>query len=138
MSYVTFCLDPNVVHNAISTPDLDDNIKDVEDPPDLPMAMRIDLAHQAWINAKGQLTIGKACCEFGVYPSTLHGRIHGAIPKALASQAMQRLSVSEEKAIRNWLLELASWNWPIRIERLRAMATELLVAKGDMEDLGVY
>jgi hypothetical protein len=37
MSYVTFRLDSTVVHNAISTPDLDDNIKDVEDPPDLPI-----------------------------------------------------------------------------------------------------
>lgn len=51
---------------------------------------------------------------------------------------MQRLTVLEEKAIRNWLLDLASWNWPLRIERLRAMATELLVAKGDTADLGVH
>lgn len=106
MSNFTFRLDPTVVHNAISTLDLD-NIKDVEDPPDLPMAVRIDLAHRAWIDARGELTIGKACCGFGVNPSTLHGRIHGAIPKALASQAMQRLSVPEEKAIRDWLLELS-------------------------------
>jgi helix-turn-helix, Psq domain len=85
MSYVAFRLDSTVVHNAISTPDLDDNIRDVKDPPNILMAVRIDLAHQAWINAKGELTIGKACREFGVNPSTLHGRIHGAIPKALAS-----------------------------------------------------
>jgi len=134
MSYVAFRLDPTVVYNAISTPD----IEDVEDPLDLPIAVRIDLAHQAWIDAKGKLTIGKACREFGVNPSTLHGRIHGAIPKALASQAMQRLSVSEEKAIRDWLLDLSGWGWPIRIERLRAIAINLLVEKGDTVDLGVH
>jgi hypothetical protein len=108
MLYVTFCLDLTVVYNAISTPDLDNNIKDVEDPPDLLMAVRIDLAHQAWIDAKGELTISTACRGFGVNPSTLHGRIYSAIPKALASQAMQRLTVLEEKAIQNWLLDLAS------------------------------
>jgi helix-turn-helix, Psq domain len=85
MSYVAFCLDPTVVYNAISTLDIDDNIEDVENPLDLPMAVRIDLAHQAWIDAKGELTIGKACREFGVNPSTLHGQIYGAIPEALAS-----------------------------------------------------
>jgi hypothetical protein len=51
---------------------------------------------------------------------------------------MQRLSVPEEKAIRDWLLELSGWGWPIRIERLCAMATNLLVEKGDMADLGVH
>jgi hypothetical protein len=85
MSYITFRLDPTVVYNAISTPDIVDNIEDVEDPLDLLMAVRIDLAHQAWIDAKGELTIGKTCREFGVNPSTLHGWIYGAIPKALAS-----------------------------------------------------
>jgi hypothetical protein len=51
---------------------------------------------------------------------------------------MQRLSVPEEKAIRDWLLDLSGWGWPIRIERLRAMATNLLVEKGDTADLGVH
>jgi hypothetical protein len=30
MSYVAFRLDPTVVYNAISTPDMDDNIEDVK------------------------------------------------------------------------------------------------------------
>ena len=40
--------------------------------------------------------------------------------------------------IRDWLLDLSSWEWPIRIEWLRAMVIELLAAKGDTEDLGVH
>src|ERR1700730_6659090 len=138
MSYLSFRLDPTVVDNTVSTPDIDSDIEDVEDLPDLPKEVRIDLAHQAWTKEQGKRPILKLSQEFGVSYSTLYDRIHGAIPKALASQAMQRLSVPEEKAIRNWLLELASWNWPLRIERLRAMATELLVAKGDTADLGVH
>ena len=51
---------------------------------------------------------------------------------------MQRLTVAEEEAIRDWLLDLSSWGWPIRVERLRAMAIELLVNKGDTEDLGIH
>jgi len=51
---------------------------------------------------------------------------------------MQRLSVAEEEAIRDWLLELASWGWPLRIEQLRVMAIELLIGKNDTSDLGVH
>jgi hypothetical protein len=51
---------------------------------------------------------------------------------------MQKLSIVEEEAIRAWLLELSSWGWTLRFERLRAMATELLMAKGDTRDLGVH
>ena len=55
----------------------------------------------------------KAAHIFGVSFSTLQGRINGAIPKAQASQAMQQLTVAEEEAIHDWLLELSSWGWPI-------------------------
>ena len=51
---------------------------------------------------------------------------------------MQRLCVAEEEAIQDWLLELSSWGWPLRIERLRAMAIELLMDKGDTQDLGIH
>jgi hypothetical protein len=101
MSYIQFRLDPTVVDNASLSPDLDDNIEDVEDPPDLPKDVRIALAHQAWIDAKGSLTKGKAARIFGVSPSTLKDRIASAIPKALASQVMQRLTVAKEQAMRN-------------------------------------
>ena len=54
MSYHSFRLDPNIVNSAILTPNLDNNIEDnVEDPPDIEKAVRIDLAHQAWKDANG-------------------------------------------------------------------------------------
>jgi len=116
----------------------------IEDPPELSKAVRIDLAYQAWKDAnkhdprKKQLSIKKAARIFGVSYTTLYDRIHGAIPKALANQAMQRLTIAEEEAIRDWLLDLAGWGWPLRVERLRAMAIELLADKGDMKDLGIH
>ena len=71
-------------------PNLDDNIEDnVEDPPDIEKAVRIDLAHQAWKDANGQLAIRKAAWTFGISFSMLNGRIHGAVSKAQASEAMQ-------------------------------------------------
>jgi hypothetical protein len=85
-----------------------DLVEDVEDPPDLPISVRIDVAHQAWKDANGAATIRQICRTFKVNPSTLHSRIHSATPKALASQAMQRLTVPKEKSMRSWLLDLSS------------------------------
>jgi hypothetical protein len=70
--------------------------------------------------------------------STLQGRISGTVSKLEASQAMQQLSVGEEDALRDWMLELASWGWPVRVEQLRRMATELLHEKGDTKELGIH
>jgi hypothetical protein len=36
------------------------------------------------------------------------------------------------------MLELASWNWPVRPKQLRGMATELLLKKGDTKELRVH
>jgi hypothetical protein len=63
--------------------------------------VRIQLAHQAWINSKRSKKIKDVACCFGVAYTTLHNRINRAIPKELASQAMQRLCVAEEEAIQD-------------------------------------
>ena len=107
------------------------------DVPDIPNAQRIDLAYLAVQN--GQLSMRKAAAHYGVNYSTLQGRCtNGAISKVQASQAMQRLSVGEEECLRDWLLQLASWGWPARVDQLRGMATELLRAKGDYKELGIH
>jgi hypothetical protein len=49
---------------------------------------------------------------------------------------MQQLNVGEEAALQVHILELASWGFPIRVKRVRAMAMELLEDKGDTEPLG--
>jgi hypothetical protein len=118
---------------------IDSPIKDFDKSVDeLPKTVRIEIAHQAWIKEKGNLTIKDAARCFCVVYSTLHTRINGAISRELANKAMQKLSIAEEEAIRDWLLELSSWGWTLLIERLRAMAIKLLMAKGDTRDLGVH
>jgi len=105
---------------------------------ELPYAERLNLAHKAWIDSNGKQKLKVLARTFGVAYLTLHDRIHGAIPKVQASQAMQRLSPAKEEAIRDWILDLSRWGWPIRIERLRTMAKELLLDKGDTADLSVH
>ena len=51
---------------------------------------------------------------------------------------MQRLTVAEEEAIQDWLLELSSWDWPVRVEQLRVMTIELLMKKGNTADLDIH
>jgi hypothetical protein len=51
---------------------------------------------------------------------------------------MQRLTVGKEDALRDWILELASWGWPVRLEQLRGIVTELLLKKGDTKELSIY
>jgi len=101
-------------------------------------AQRTALAYQAWIDGNGKLSMQKAAAMYGIGYSTLRSCINGAIPKAEASQAMQRLSVGEEEALQDWLLHLASWGWLLRIDQLRGMAMELLQCKGDTKELGIH
>jgi helix-turn-helix, Psq domain/Tc5 transposase DNA-binding domain len=100
---------------------------------------RIALAHQAWKESKGQLSMRKAATKFGVSYSTLQDRIkNGAISKAEANQAMQRLSVREEQALRGWVLQVETSGDSPRIDQLRDVATVILRAKGDTKELGVH
>jgi len=74
----------------------------------------------------------------GVKKSTLRDRIKGATSKAEASQKMQQLSPGEEEALVSWILLLASWGWPVKIEQLCGMASELLQARDDTKELGTH
>jgi phage FluMu gp28-like protein len=104
----------------------------------LPKPVRIELAHQAWIKDSCVLKIKDVARRFGVAYSTLYDCIHSAILKELANQAMQRLSVAEEEAIQDWLVDLASWGWLLCIKQLQAMARELLIDKNNTVDLSVH
>ena len=64
--------------------------------------------------------------------------IHSTISKIEASQNMQQLSSDEEEALADWMLLLASWGWPVKVEQLRGMACELLQAKDDTKELEIH
>jgi hypothetical protein len=85
------------IAQPIDNPIDDDDAYESED--ELPKSVRLQLAHEAWIKANGTCSIRDTARTFGVAYSTLNGRIRGAIPKEMASQAMQRLSVAEEEAM---------------------------------------
>jgi len=106
--------------------------------PELPMPVRINLAYEAWLTYSNTIPVREIARAHGVVLSTLQGRINRGLSKLEASQAMQRLTVGEEDALRDWILELASWGWPVRLEQLRGMATELLLEKGDTKELGIH
>jgi hypothetical protein len=121
MAYIPFLtwklgdVPPSPTQNPTQCPieqPIDSPINDFDKSVDeLPKTVRIEIAHQAWIKEKGNLTIKDAARRFCVVYSTLHARISGAISRELANQAMQKLSIAEEEAIRDWLLELSSWGW---------------------------
>ena len=50
---------------------------------------------------------------------------------------MQRLSPGEEEALRDWIIQLAVWGWPVQVWQLHAMASSLLIGKGDTKPLGI-
>ena len=113
-----FCLTKNIPEIAQvatqSTAPIDDNVwVDIDDylfdddPPELPYDERLNLAHKAYIDSNKQEKIKVLACTFNVSWTTLQGRINGALPKALASQAMQRLCPAEEEAIQDWILDLS-------------------------------
>ena len=125
---------PNTDNDTILTPDTD------EEEPEPSIAVRLDLAHRAWCQAtsKQEKNIQQLSLKFGVNYSTLHRRINSAVSKAQASQAMQRLTVGKEEALRDQLELVDEWGWPLEIPRLQVWAVELLVAKGDTKELGLH
>ena len=43
----------------------------------------------------------------------------------------------EENALKDWVLQLYAWGWPVKVAQLRQMAIELLRARGNHTALGV-
>ena len=98
----------------------------------------LQITNETWKQDNNALSIAKTANMHGVSKSTLRDRINGAIPKIEASQNMQRLSPREEEALAEWMLLLASWGWPVKVEQLRGMACELLQIKDDTKELEIH
>jgi hypothetical protein len=102
------------------------------------MPVRINLAHEAWIKHGNTTSVRKIAQAYSIVLSTLQARINGRLSQLEANQAIQPLTIGEEDALEDWMLELASWGWPIRLEQLRGIATELLHDKGELKELGIH
>jgi hypothetical protein len=108
------------------------------DVPEFSKAERLDIAYRAWKSDGNTDSIQKLATKFGVLAMSLHRRIKGALSKKEAIQAKQLLCPREEESLKDWCIQLAKWGWPPRILQLRAMAMELLRAKGSRELLRVH
>lgn len=94
---------------------------DAEDPPEIPLLERVDLAVQRWKNANAgdansTLSMRKAAKQYGVPRSTLDDRINGRVTTQIARQNRQKLTPEEELVVARWILRLQRWGWPPRVE----------------------
>ena len=99
---------------------------------------RLQLAQETWKQDNSAISIAKAANMHEVSKSTLQDCIHDAILKIEASQNMQQLSSDEEEVLADWMLLLASWGWPVKVEQLHGMACELLQVKDDTKELEIH
>ena len=98
---------------------------------------RLKEAVQAYEEGKGLLCILQAARLYVVSKTTLYNRIHGRRDQALYGVTKQRLTLKEEELIKSWILDIQSWEFPLRISQLREIAEELLKARSDYKKLGV-
>jgi len=90
------------------------------------------------LGTQGEVSIRKAAKLFDLSSwYKLRGRLHGACSRSEEMATRQKLSQIEEGVLVDWCLQLYRWGWPAKVNQLRAMATDLLKAKGDTGELGV-
>src|SRR5947209_1906413 len=87
--------------------------------------------YKARFGSSSEISMRKAAKVHGVCWETVQDRLKGAIPRKLANEKMQRLSVFEESIIKQYCLQLYRWGWPTKCSQIRRMAVEILEGKGD-------
>jgi hypothetical protein len=95
------------------------------------------MAWEAYIDSNGKLSIRKAAEYHGVKWETLRDRINGNITHKQAAESQQRLTAVEERIIERHIMQLEVWGWPPMVSQVQKMARELLIAKGDLKDVGI-
>ena len=89
-------------------------------------------------DANPTLSVTKIAYIFNIPQSTLQHRINGREPPRRQYEEAQRLTPAEEASLLRAVQLMTIWGWPMRIRFLTSMATQLLIAKGDMEPLGQH
>ena len=56
-------------------------------------------------------------------------------PRKEEAVTRQRLSLKEEQIVERHIRQLEVWGWPLMVSQLQKMATELLRAKGDIDNI---
>jgi ABC-type methionine transport system ATPase subunit len=91
----------------------------------------------AALESKTVASIRQAADIFDVPRTTLQDRFsRKRRPVTTAHSAEQRLTPEEEDTVVKAVYQLDAWGWPITHEAIRNLATQLLLAKGDIVPLG--
>jgi hypothetical protein len=104
------------------------------DIPEMPLPQRIDGAHKAYFDSQGALSIRKATKLYGVNYTTLRKRINGSVSCKVFHENQQKLSPGEKSALGEMITLIESWGWPPTPAQLRGMASDLLHAKGLLDN----
>lgn len=88
---------------------------------------RLKQAVKAYEEAKGSLSIRQAAWLYAVSKTTLYHRTNGRQDQVSHVTSSQRLTL--EGSLQSWVLQVQSWEFPLRIAQLRKMA-------GDFKELG--
>ena len=106
---------------------------------ELTQAERTDLAYQYYQKHRGIRGISqrKIARSYGIPISTLNDRIYGASSAQERRRDQQLFHPAEEAALKQWIIKLQAWGWPIRVEQVRFMAQDILRKKGLTHIVGI-
>jgi hypothetical protein len=95
------------------------------------------MAWEAYIDSNRKLSIRKAAKHCRVKWETLRDRIKARKIYKDAAEAQQCLTLVEARIIERHIMQLEVWGWPPMVTQVQKMARELLIAKRDLEDIGI-
>ncbi|PNY27934.1 Uncharacterized protein TCAP_02142 [Tolypocladium capitatum] len=91
---------------------------------------------QAVQAVKNGISQHKAAAQYGIPRQTLQDRLRGALPMKVAKEPSQRLSIHQEKHLRDWVLAQGALGLPPSHLQLKEFASRVLIAGGDLRPLG--
>ena len=122
-----------------TTSDVKQAVDDISyEKPQLSRSERIETTYNEWMsesNIKSQRKIAK---QYDFSSSTLNDRIKGANSWAERAQKLQRIWPEEKTIMIETIERLQSWNWFARVQHVRFMAEQLLIARDDRDSLDKY
>ena len=71
------------------------------------------------------------------HPTTLHRRLHGALPRSVAHQDEQRLSIIQEDHLANWIRIQQATGCPLTHAQIQGLAGRIADQRGDSKPLGI-
>ncbi|KAG7006901.1 hypothetical protein G7Y79_00012g032370 [Physcia stellaris] len=120
------------------TSDVNQAVDDISyEGPQLSRSERLEAAYNEWISESNIKSQRKIARQYGLSSSTLNDRIKGANSWAERAQKLQRIWPEEEAVMVKTIERLQSWGWPARVQHVRFMAEQLLIARGDKNPLGL-